>query len=73
MEALIFLSLAWLAMMMGELVHCCVVSLARWLPVFAVGAIAAWIAHSLGAAGSASLAIGVGVSLAMRHIAHRCC
>lgn len=63
MEALMLLSVAWLAMLLSEFICWSLVSVIRWAPHFAAGALVACIAHTCGATGLQAVELGIGASV----------
>jgi hypothetical protein len=67
MEAMIVTLFALTAIVLIDGGYWIAISLARWAPVIAIGALVGWLAHHLGAQRLDALGVGLLWSLAARH------
>lgn len=67
MEALIVATAALAALVLIDAGYWIAISLARWLPVIALGFLAGWLAHDHGAESLEALGIGFIASVIARH------
>lgn len=68
MEAIIVALFALFAMILLEAGYWMALSLARWAPVIAVGALAGWLAGRHGAEPLEALGLGILICLVARHL-----
>ena len=68
MEALIIIVLALVAIILIEAGYGIAIGLARWSPVIAIGVLAGWFAHDLGAAPLEALGPAILACLVARHV-----
>jgi hypothetical protein len=68
MEAMIVAIAALAALVLIDAGYWIAISLARWSPVIATGALAAWLAHNCGAQNLEALGIGLLGSVLVRHL-----
>ena len=71
MEALVVALFALGAIVLLEAVYAMAISLARWAPVIAIGALACWAAHHHGVAPPEALGVAILFSLLTRHMLRR--
>lgn len=68
MEALIVALFALAAVVVLEAGYWIAISLARWAPIVAVGALSGWLAGRHGVNGAEAIGVGVLASLLARHL-----